>query len=194
MLILDAWLTKAGFQLLPHNVFFDYLNLFFSGSGRFIFLVSFIIVIFCLWTLKNNPLLLKQTLLGIVMIFLTVNLLGKPLFKRTRPYTNLWKGRVEVARALERVDARLPTDFSFPSGHAAYAFFGATLLSLTIPGKKKKRSLTAKLWVGVFFLVAFAVSYSRIYLGVHYFGDVLSGGIIGFFIAVAMKKPNSKFK
>ena len=47
----------------------------------------------------------------------------------------------------------------------------------------RNRRMTA-----ILFVWAFAVGYSRIYLGVHYPGDVLGGAVIGSMIASAMYK------
>jgi undecaprenyl-diphosphatase len=57
---------------------------------------------------------------------------------------------------------------SFPAGHAATAFAGATLLTYVAP----------RLWP-LFVGLATAVSYSRVYVGVHYPTDVLVGASIG---------------
>ena len=62
---------------------------------------------------------------------------------------------------------------SFPAGHAATAFACATLLSCFFP-----RGLP---W---FALLAVAIGFSRVYVGVHYPGDVLGGAAIG--IAVGL--------
>lgn len=61
---------------------------------------------------------------------------------------------------------------SFPSNHAANVFAGATVLSLANPA----------LWP-VFFLIAGAVAYSRVYVGVHFPLDVIGGALLGFSIA-----------
>lgn len=59
---------------------------------------------------------------------------------------------------------------SFPSGHTSSAFATATSLSLNFP----------KWYVIVpSYLLAGTVGYSRMYLGVHYPGDVLGGMITG---------------
>ena len=58
--------------------------------------------------------------------------------------------------------------WSFPSGHAATAFAGAVSLSY--------------LWrrgAPLFFLLAAAIAFSRVYVGVHYPGDVLAGAALG---------------
>jgi membrane-associated phospholipid phosphatase len=59
---------------------------------------------------------------------------------------------------------------SFPSGHTSTAFCLAT--SLTLEYKKWYIGVPAYLWAG-------SVGYSRIYLGVHYFSDVVGGAIVG---------------
>jgi undecaprenyl-diphosphatase len=59
---------------------------------------------------------------------------------------------------------------SFPSGHTSMAFATATGLSLAF--KKWYVVVPAYLWAG-------SVGYSRMYLGVHYPSDVLSGAVVG---------------
>ncbi len=74
----------------------------------------------------------------------------------------------------------LPGSYGFPSGHALFSacFFGAIAALCTesigsLPGR-------VALWAGAI-LVAFAIGLSRIYLGVHYPGDVLGGFALGAF-------------
>src|ERR671934_1727053 len=57
---------------------------------------------------------------------------------------------------------------SFPAGHAATAFAGALLLSYLAP-----RAAPG------FVVLAALIGYSRVYVGVHYPGDVLGGVLIG---------------
>jgi len=57
---------------------------------------------------------------------------------------------------------------SFPAGHAATAFAGATLLSYVAP----------KAMPG-FFVLAVLIACSRVYVGVHYPSDVIAGAIVG---------------
>jgi undecaprenyl-diphosphatase len=57
---------------------------------------------------------------------------------------------------------------SFPAGHAATAFAGAVLLSYVAPR-------LSPLFVGL----AIAIGFSRVYVGVHYPGDVIAGAAIG---------------
>jgi len=63
---------------------------------------------------------------------------------------------------------------SFPSGHAATAFAGAVSL--------------AYLWrrgTPLFFVLAAAIAFSRVYVGVHYPGDVLAGASLGTAVGLA---------
>ncbi|MEK7096731.1 MAG: phosphatase PAP2 family protein, partial [Patescibacteria group bacterium] len=68
-----------------------------------------------------------------------------------------------------------PKDFSFPSTHAATAFVAAEILAYF--NKKRK-------WF--YFAVAILISYSRIYLGCHYFFDVVFGAIIGWLVSQSL--------
>ena len=62
----------------------------------------------------------------------------------------------------------IPHSHSFPSGHTATAFAGATALSLLYPRGAP-----------VFYVLAAAIAYSRLYLGVHFPLDVVGGAVIG---------------
>ena len=65
--------------------------------------------------------------------------------------------------------------FGFYSGHASNTFFIATLMSVLL--RKKYRFLPV-------FLISWAamVSYSRIYLGVHFPLDITMGALVGFLL------------
>jgi undecaprenyl-diphosphatase len=70
---------------------------------------------------------------------------------------------------------REPHDHSFPSGHAATSFAGATLLSAYAP----------RLRVPLYAL-AVLIAFSRLYVGVHYPLDVLGGAVVGVGVATAL--------
>ncbi|MGB2696568.1 MAG: phosphatase PAP2 family protein [Candidatus Zixiibacteriota bacterium] len=85
-----------------------------------------------------------------------------------------WVGRIRPCNVLENVHLLVGCTqaFSFPSAHASNLFASATLLC------RSYKSFTP-----VFLVIAFLVSFSRIYVGVHYPFDVLAGGILGFISA-----------
>lgn len=60
--------------------------------------------------------------------------------------------------------------YGFPSCHAANTFAFATIMTLTLPTRRLVVALYA--W-------ALINCYSRIYLGVHYPGDLIAGAVIG---------------
>ncbi len=70
----------------------------------------------------------------------------------------------------------VPHDASFPSGHAATSFAAATMLSFAFP------RLAPFLYV-----LAAAVAFSRVYVGVHYPLDVIAGAALGVLIAMAVR-------
>jgi undecaprenyl-diphosphatase len=69
-----------------------------------------------------------------------------------------------------------PTDGAFPSGHAATSFAAATVLSVARPR-----------WAPAFYLLALAIGFSRVYVGVHYPLDIVGGAVLGIAVATALR-------
>lgn len=91
-----------------------------------------------------------------------INYVLKFLFARTRPADKL----------IEQ------SGYSFPSGHAmcSTAFYGL-LLYFVLKNTKNKTLKT--IYVAVFSLIIILIGFTRIYLNVHYFSDVVVGFILG---------------
>jgi undecaprenyl-diphosphatase len=104
-----------------------------------------------------------QFVLAACISFLSVEILLKPIVGRLRPFTEL----VAV------VVGQASNGFSFPSGHATFAFALAAVLA-----RKEPRYAS---WL---YMLAIAVSFTRIYLGQHYPLDVIAGGLLGWVIGI----------
>lgn len=76
--------------------------------------------------------------------------------------------------------------YSFVSSHATNSFGIATILWLAL-----RKQFT---WIGIFFAWATLFSFTRIYLGVHYPGDVLCGAILGTLIGYFIYWSANKLK
>jgi undecaprenyl-diphosphatase len=84
--------------------------------------------------------------------------------------------RPAVVYATPKPLVHVPHDGSFPSGHATASFACATMLAFSAP-----RAAPA------FFLLAAAIAWSRVYVGVHYPLDVLGGAVLGVLVAIALR-------
>lgn len=133
------------------DTFFKFLNLF--DTREFLFVLIPIIWINYGWKAGVR-------LSGVLLLSGLTNRALKTFFASPRPY------HIDAVVAVIRVPG-----FGFPSGAAQTV----TLLSglLLYYGK------SAWKWLIAFYYILF-ISFSRIYLGVHFFTDILGGWIVGF--------------
>lgn len=103
-----------------------------------------------------------EALLAVSITSAIVNLAAKGVTRRRRPTTSVPK-----TRALEH-----PGSSSFPSGHSASAAAFSSVIGRRMPS----------LGVPVNALAA-SVAFSRVYVGVHYPGDIAVGWVIGRVVA-----------
>lgn len=115
-------------------------------------------------------------LLGVCVVILCSDQLSahvcKPLFQRLRPCFN------PELEGLVHLPNGLPGGrFGFVSSHAANTFAVASFLTGVLWRHYR--------WIGwVLYGWAFLSSYSRIYVGVHYPGDIVAGAALGILIGL----------
>jgi undecaprenyl-diphosphatase len=97
--------------------------------------------------------------------------LMKPIFERLRPSHD-----PSLDGLVHTVDGYRGGMYGFASSHAANTFTVATFFTLLFIQKRK--------WIIALFPWAIIISYTRIYLGVHFPGDIIAGWSIGLLAAI----------
>lgn len=98
----------------------------------------------------------------------------KNVFERYRPCHNL-----EIGHLVHLVHDKCGGMYGFVSSHASNSFAIAVFISLLLKKDYK--------WIfSILMFWAILVSYSRIYLGVHYPADIICGAILGASIAFGL--------
>jgi membrane-associated phospholipid phosphatase len=153
---------------LPHNRwlngFFRFFTIIFTGGLGWYLIMALTI----LFDPRKGAQVVRHTVLPLSTAISLVEFPIKAFFRRNRPF---------IAFIQAIVIGKKPGSWSFPSGHSASVFAGAWLLSHDFPDKSP-----------FFFLLAVLVGFSRIYLGDHYPGDVLSGALSGMAIAESTQR------
>jgi undecaprenyl-diphosphatase len=162
-------LDKQLFLILNgiHNDTFDFIMYWVSSKELWIPLYLFFIYILYrsygrgFWL----PLILVIFTVG-VADFVSVKLF-KEVFERLRPCHD-----AELIPLVHLVKGKCGGSYGFVSSHATNMFSLATILWLLIRTKFPKSIYLLIPWAAL-------IGYSRIYLGVHYPGDVLGGSLLG---------------
>ncbi|OUX31259.1 MAG: hypothetical protein CBE24_05485 [bacterium TMED264] len=160
---LDMSLTKWIHKYFA-NALFDILMPFITNKNNWI--IPIVVLIFILGFFSGSRGKLALTILIISLSFTDAicSQILKPFFERLRP-SHL---------SLEGINLLMPKGgkWSMPSNHAANMFALATVLSYFY-----------RVYKPLLLSLAIIISFSRVYVGVHFPGDVIVGGCIGVFIS-----------
>lgn len=148
----------------------NFWNFFFkaiSSIGTYLAIVVFLIAL--IFICRKRFLLLGACLGG----GLLVNIILKHIIQRPRPYV--------AYETITQLGAG--SGFSFPSSHAVCVTILAVFLCYMVFHKKAKVS-TKVLTIIASMLMIMLVCLSRMYLGLHYFTDVLAGVVVGAVVTI----------
>lgn len=148
-----------------HNAYFD--NFMWLVAGKFAWLLMIVALLLTLRDKGWRTALLTVLAVAVVIAIADQVSSGiiKPIVERLRPSHN-----PDLAATIHVVNGYHGGLYGFVSSHAANSFGVATLIALLFRNRLVMCAMLG--W-------AVLVSYSRIYLGVHYPGDIVCGALIG---------------
>lgn len=154
-----------------HNEFFDIVM--FWTSDKLIWIPLYIFFLYLIIkNFKSKSIWILLTI-GILILCADQFSVGlKNYFQRLRPCHE-----PAFEELVHLVKNKCGGKFSFVSSHASNHFAIATFLSILFKNTYKHFTLIIILWAAV-------IAYSRIYLGVHYPGDVIGGTILGILLGL----------
>jgi len=172
------WLLNLDYRLFvlinSHwtNSLFDFvcplLRNRFLWVPLYVFLFSFFVINFQ----RKGWLIIAFMILSVAFADQISSHLLKPSVHRTRPCNQ------EILAGKVRMMVDCSNSYSFPSSHASNHFAAAIFLLTLFARRRKWLMLILVFW-------AFAISYSQVYVGLHYPLDILGGAIIGSLIGWA---------
>lgn len=132
------------------------------------------------WTAKQYGKRFWWIILSLCIVVLCSDQLSahvcKPLFQRLRPCYNVdFQDLIYLPKGLAG------GKFGFVSSHATNTFAVATFLTAVLTKHRPWAAIVLFFW-------ALVSSYSRIYIGFHYPGDILCGAILGVLVGMVLWK------
>ena len=154
-----------------HTPWLDQVMFFLTGTTAWLPLYAFLLYLIVRVYGKNAW--IPVVAIGLTILFADqfTSSVMKPLFERFRPsHEPALEGLVHT------VNNYRGGRYGFASSHAANTFGVATLMWMVLARYRP--------WIALLFPWSLFVGYTRIYLGVHYPGDILAGCLVGFLSAL----------
>lgn len=148
-----------------HNPFWDTIMWYISSTK--IWIPLYIVIVFFTFKKLKRQAFVSLLFFGLLVLLadqISVHLF-KNIFERLRPCHN-----TDIQHLVHIVNGKCGGKFGFVSSHASNTFALAVFVAYLF--KNKSVSIAILLWAAI-------VSYSRIYLGVHYVFDVVGGALLG---------------
>lgn len=169
---IDADLTVAVNSV--HSVYLDHFMYLFTN--KYVWAPMYATILIILYKRYN----IRAALLFVVAIAFTIAITDqlcatvlRPMVERLRPTHD----NEQVAGMIHIVNGYRGGLYGFPSCHAANSFALVTFLALM-----RRRAL----FITAIVLWAIINAYSRLYLGVHFVGDLVAGALIGIIIGTSV--------
>lgn len=161
------------------NNFSSNLEKIFNFTSDLIGIYTLIIIIVCILLKFKNKLYIKLTLVTYTFTLLITSI-SKIIISRPRPL-------IEVTATIDK--------YSFPSGHTLVSFVMYYFMAYILTINSDKYTKIAYYIIST--ILVFTVAFSRLYLGVHYFTDVIGAiifGIVILLMIINIIKKNFKEK
>jgi len=168
-------LDKAAFHAINGtftNSFFDWFMPFVTDKSNFTFVLIAVVALIAILGNRKDRWGLVLLAVTVLLSDFTCNLL-KHAIMRVRPCSAIDGVRLLVGCG---------HSYSLPSGHATNIFAGMVFLTARY-----------KRYFPLFLTIALAVSYSRVYVGVHYPTDVITGAALGSVAAIGVFEIDRRY-
>ena len=151
------------------NPVFDWVMPVLTHLGGFKFLLLILIIIILYAHIKKKRTLRRVGILALVALLFSglITAILKHLIYEPRPFASLDNVRLLITEY---------DPLSFPSGHTTSTFAVVTYFVLNMKELARRHY---KVIDALLIIFAILIPISRMYVGVHYPGDVLAGAIIG---------------